>query len=484
MPGTNDYKAFAGGVGANTLTPAAYALLTALISQGFQTGVASSQQVNTVLRQSTTIAAAIATLIAASGINAVDNGDAAANAYNVALATNPGIQYGALCTGTADALIAALPTPPVTLVDGYTVIVEAAAANATSTPTFTPNGTLPIAPKQIVKGNNLPLQLTDIPGAQSRILLVYDLSLDKWVLLNPARGVSASSPQIAPLPAPTVASNALTIPSAFYSLDFRNATLATGGATNVQGTPAALVVTAGATLGMTNNKVARIAVVVLNNGGVLEYAVNNWAGGNDLSETGVISTTAMSAVANAANVFYSQTARVNLPYRLVGYFDIVQVTAGQWITLASLVQGAGGQAGLLPHSWLRLSILNGYGSASNKIARWLNIVQNTGDDWTYTDSATLGGSITILRPGTFTFTGTLVLNAAGEAGLSLNTANPTVAIGSLPANEILSYDNSAGYIKVNFMGPLQTGDVVRVHTGGAALNGSFIASLLNVARIG
>lgn len=72
-----DFKVFAGGVGANALTPAAYAALTTLLSQGFQTGTASSQQVNTVWRQCSTVAAAIGLAISDGGFNAVDDGNAA-----------------------------------------------------------------------------------------------------------------------------------------------------------------------------------------------------------------------------------------------------------------------------------------------------------------------------------------------------------------------------------------------------------------------
>ncbi|MEY2840442.1 MAG: hypothetical protein RJB60_2741, partial [Pseudomonadota bacterium] len=56
------------------------------------------------------------------------------------------------------------------------------------TPTFTPNnGT--IAAKAIVKGNGLALAAGDIAGAGHWLELQYDLTLDRWVLQNPATGV-------------------------------------------------------------------------------------------------------------------------------------------------------------------------------------------------------------------------------------------------------------------------------------------------------
>jgi len=74
MPGTNQFLALGIGGGANTLTPTAYAALTSLLANGFQSGVANSAQFNTAFRQVTTMAAAIGQLIADQNINAMDDG--------------------------------------------------------------------------------------------------------------------------------------------------------------------------------------------------------------------------------------------------------------------------------------------------------------------------------------------------------------------------------------------------------------------------
>jgi hypothetical protein len=97
-------------------------------------------------------------------------------------------QAGAVCVGagTADALTGAYTPVVSTLVDGMYVSVRAGAANATTTPTFKADG---MAIKTVVKGNNLPLAVGDIAGAGHWIELQYDLTLDKWVLLNPASAV-------------------------------------------------------------------------------------------------------------------------------------------------------------------------------------------------------------------------------------------------------------------------------------------------------
>ena len=70
----------------------------------------------------------------------------------------------------------------------------------------------------------------------------------------------------------------------------------------------------------------------------------NLAGGLQLDETNLISTTALSAAATANNVIYSTTARTNVAYRVVGFIDITEATAGTWATAPSEIQGVGGQA--------------------------------------------------------------------------------------------------------------------------------------------
>lgn len=72
----NQYLAFAAAPSANTLTFLAYETLLTLIADGFQPGVASSQHMNTVLRQTTTAAGALGQFAADNGtLDAIDNGD-------------------------------------------------------------------------------------------------------------------------------------------------------------------------------------------------------------------------------------------------------------------------------------------------------------------------------------------------------------------------------------------------------------------------
>lgn len=77
MP-TNDFKAFAGAGGANVISQATYIALTSLINDGFIAGIAESNQVNKVWRQSSIMAAVLAQLIVdETGQDAVDDGTTA-----------------------------------------------------------------------------------------------------------------------------------------------------------------------------------------------------------------------------------------------------------------------------------------------------------------------------------------------------------------------------------------------------------------------
>lgn len=145
----------------------------------------------------------------------------------------------------------------------------------------------------------------------------------------------------------TVAANALTVTLNPTTLDFRSSTLTSG--TVVSRTVASaisVVVSSGSTLGTTSAVQSRIVVLALDNAGTVELAVVNIAGGNDLTETGLISTTAEggAGAADSASTIYSTTARTSVAYRVVGYIESTQATAGTWATTPSTIQGCGGQA--------------------------------------------------------------------------------------------------------------------------------------------
>jgi len=171
-------------------------------------------------------------------------------------------------------------------------------------------------------------------------------SASSYTLTLPtATGTLSLGTQIQPISA-SVAASALTISASALSLDFRSTTLGSGTVTTVTGTPANLVISSGSTLGTVSATQSRIVVIAMNNAGTLELAAVNISGGNQLDETNLISTTAEggAGAADSANVIYSTTARTSLAYRVIGYIESTQATAGTWATAPSTIQGYGGQA--------------------------------------------------------------------------------------------------------------------------------------------
>ena len=125
---------------------------------------------------------------------------------------------------------------------------------------------------------------------------------------------------------------------------FRNATLGTGGTTNVNVTAATtLVISAGSTLGTVSAQAHRIYIGLLNNAGTAELFVYNPLSGTSLrglSESGLITTTAEGGAggADSAQVSYSTTARTSVAFRIIGFFESTQSTAGNWATSPSTIQ--------------------------------------------------------------------------------------------------------------------------------------------------
>ena len=85
--------------------------------------------------------------------------------------------------GTADAITATYSPAITELVDGQMCCVRATAANATTTPTFSPNG---LTARTIVKKGGSALAVGDISADGHELILRYDLTNTQWELLNPA----------------------------------------------------------------------------------------------------------------------------------------------------------------------------------------------------------------------------------------------------------------------------------------------------------
>ena len=107
----------------------------------------------------------------------------------VAKAIQSGALFTATNTGSSDVLVAAFSPIITVLTNGMSLSIRTTAANTSTTPTFTPNSGV-ITAKTIIKGNGLALAVGDIAGGGHWIDLQYDLTLNSWVLLNPATGVT------------------------------------------------------------------------------------------------------------------------------------------------------------------------------------------------------------------------------------------------------------------------------------------------------
>lgn len=177
--------------------------------------------------------------------------------------------------------------------------------------------------------------ITPAPGTLNQVKQALDA-------LYAPKGSGGS--KIQPISA-SVASNALTLSLNATSLDFRANSLASGVVNSrTVGATISLTVPSGATLGTVSGQQARLAVLAIDNAGAIEVAVANLAGGINLDETTLISTTAISGTANSASTIYSTAARSNVPFRVVGFIDIAEATAGAWATAPTVIQGQGGQA--------------------------------------------------------------------------------------------------------------------------------------------
>jgi hypothetical protein len=184
-----------------------------------------------------------------------------------------------------------------------------------------------------------------------------------------------------------VAGNDLIITINPGTWDFRSTTLTDGTPTEVTlSSPVTITVPNGATLGTINGQAARLAVLAINNGGAIEAAVVNLAGGNQLDETNLITTTTIGTGADSNNVIYSTTGRTNVAYRLVGFIDITEAAAGVWATGPTLVQPTGGQA---------LATLSGIGYGQT----WQNVAGSRSSGVTYYNTTGKPISVSIFTNG-------------------------------------------------------------------------------------
>lgn len=87
----------------------------------------------------------------------------------------------AVATGSADAIAAAYSPVNPSLTDGLTLSFRASAANATTTPTFAPDG---LTAHTITKEGGTALAIGDIPAALAECTVTYNLANTRWELKN------------------------------------------------------------------------------------------------------------------------------------------------------------------------------------------------------------------------------------------------------------------------------------------------------------
>jgi hypothetical protein len=254
-------------------------------------------------------------------------------------------------------------------------------ANSIGATAITNDKILSVANTQIT-GNIASSQITSNPTLYGNVSVTGTLSA--------TGGVTATglTDKIQPITA-SVAASALTITLNPTILDFRASPLTSGTVTTIA-VPAAIsvVIPSTSTMGTVSAQQSRIVVIAINNAGTVELAAVNISGGSVLDETTLITTTAAVAAGNSATAYYSTTARTGVAYRVVGYVESTQTTAGTWATAPSTIQGYGGQA-LAAMSSL------GYGQTWQTVTRSIGTTyyNTTGKPICVNINFTAGGSV-------------------------------------------------------------------------------------------
>jgi hypothetical protein len=242
----------------------------------------------------------------------------------------------------------------------------------------------------------------------------------------------------------TVASNILTLGLNPCSLDFRSST-ASSGVTTTRNVTAAISMTVsnGSTLGTTSGILAKLAVLAIDNAGTVELAVVNANAYGLLDERSLISTTAEggTGTADSGTVIYSTTARTSVPFRIVGYVDSTQATAGAYATAPSNIAGMGGAIVPQPTptitSGTAITLTNQTAPDFTAIPSWVKRITL---NMSGLSTNSTGTPIIQLGTGSTTYTTSGYLSSVSVLGAS------TVVTGNLTSGFGLSASHTAAYL--------------------------------------
>ena len=241
---------------------------------------------------------------------------------------------------------------------------------------------------------------------------------------------SSATPTILPVTA-SVASNALTVGLNSTTLSFRNTTVGSLPVTVTNPSALSLTVPSTATLGTVSAVAARLVLLALNNAGTIALGIVNIAGGTVLDESGLVSTTAISTGATSSSVIYSTAALTNVAYRVIGYIDITEATAGTWATAPTNIQGSGLQVVASMGSI-------GYGQT------WQSVTGSRVYNTTYYNTTGKPIFISVTLSSTTAATAQLNINGIVTAGSSYSSSGGGISVWGIipPGASYFAYVNS------------------------------------------
>jgi hypothetical protein len=193
--------------------------------------------------------------------------------------------------GSADAITVDY-TPNLTLSDGVIAIFRASAANATTTPTFAPDG---LTAHTIVKQGGAALAAGDIPGANAEVILRYNLANTRWELLNPSATTIPGDTSIGSATAgknltvnATLGAELVTWTDVGWNEDGATWTFAASTLTHITGNTTTVTATLGA--GITAGTTYKVVIAGTGGGGTATYTLGGTTG-TTIAASGAIAIT-------------------------------------------------------------------------------------------------------------------------------------------------------------------------------------------------